>query len=339
MSGSVATDVEHPEQSIEVEVPAPTETAIEVEVPAPKQIAVVGYTESKKDAPWGDPAWERWLCNDLVRFCPNDWHRLYDVHAIKDIKADTQHDSFLKGNPRKLEDGSDSNEVALDGRPVYVMKADSDWPTAVTFPKDEVTEAFGDYFTNSISWMVAHAMLEIRGCAVLYAEANLAAMAEYAKGQGEGAASFCQQASVGLYDALVRDYEATCAIHIYGVDMAVSGEYGAQRPSCEHILGVAQGRGIQTYIPLSSDLLKITAMYGAENDSAMYAKFTERRDELMKRGRHLESVIGQQQTQLAQIQGALETTNYVIGVWCNPRGEREPEATTETTPEQLPEAA
>lgn len=51
-------------------------------------------------------------------------------------------------------------------------------------------------------------------------------------------------------------------IHIYGVDMAHSSEYGSQRPSCEYFLGIAQGRGIKIYTPPESTLLKTAYLYG-----------------------------------------------------------------------------
>lgn len=329
MSGSVVTDTERPVQ----------DTDEVVEVPAPRRIEVIGYTESRKEAHWGDPTWEKWLCNDLARFVPDEWHRVYDVHAIADIKKDAAHDAFLKGGARQIEDGG-NNQVALNGRPVYVMhKPPADWPTAVQLPKDECLEAFGDYFTNSISWMIAHAMLEIREAARETADIKTEAARKYA--EDTGTQDFFDQTAIGLHAAFMHDYEAQCAIHVYGVDMATSGEYGGQRPSCEYLLGIARGRGIETYVPISSDLLKTTAMYGAENDSAMYAKFKEREEELVKRGQHLESTIANANTQLAQIQGALETTRYVIGVWCNPRGTRDKDTndSAPTSEAQLPEAA
>lgn len=51
-------------------------------------------------------------------------------------------------------------------------------------------------------------------------------------------------------------------IHIYGVDMATDTEYAAQRNCCEYWLGIAQGRGIKTYVPQTSDLLKTVGEYG-----------------------------------------------------------------------------
>jgi hypothetical protein len=35
-------------------------------------------------------------------------------------------------------------------------------PNAVPYPRDEVVEHFGKYFTNTVSWMIAHAIIENR---------------------------------------------------------------------------------------------------------------------------------------------------------------------------------
>jgi hypothetical protein len=78
---------------------------------------------------------------------------------------------------------------------------------------------FGDYFTNSISFMLALAIDE------------------------------------GYH-----------TIQVYGVDMAQESEYNFQRPSCEYFLGIAKGRGIEIFLPKTSDLLKVRWMYGYEDE-------------------------------------------------------------------------
>ena len=44
-------------------------------------------------------------------------------------------------------------------------------------------------------------------------------------------------------------YEGYTDISLYGVDMAVSGEYEYQRPSCEYMIGYCEGKGINFYLP------------------------------------------------------------------------------------------
>ncbi len=113
--------------------------------------------------------------------------------------------------------------------------------------------------------------------------------------------------------------EGVTHLAIFGVDMATGGEYAAQRPSCEWMLGIAQGMGVEVEIPESSDLLKSSGVYGTGADSALHAKMIERRDELKQRIEQVNGQMAQLQAQGAQLQGAQETTMYVLDVWCHPR--------------------
>lgn len=257
--------------------------------PAERKIAIVGFTSSNQQAPWGKPGWEIWICNNLWKFCPDKWHRLYDLHNLKTIQEDEEHLAFLSGEKQKHQSGSD---VEIGNRPVVTFYPQKEWKTAQLFPKEPIVEKLGRYFTNSISWMIAHALME-----------------------------------------------GVTELHIYGVDMATGGEYAAQRPSAEFMIGIAIGMGVQVHIPEESDLLKLSAMYGAEDDSALAAKVTSHEADLLKRGEGMQQQLGALQQQvrqgelsLAKIQGALETTRYFKSVWVNPRTttRHKGEATTAT---------
>lgn len=233
-----------------------------------KKIAIIGFTSSRDEAPWGQPGWEIWTCNNLHAHLRPDqqWDRLYDLHDYKTISGDKAHEAFL----RTCE------------KPVVVWNPLPEWPSATAFPKDQALASFGRYFNNSISWMIAAAILE-----------------------------------------------GVTELHIYGVDMAQggdangNGEYARQRPSCEWMVGMAQGRGIKVFIPETSDLMKVSALYGVDDDSPLYAKLSAREKELAGRQAQLQNQLNQGQIQLAQIMGALENTRYFRSVWTNPRGTRD----------------
>lgn len=240
-----------------------------------KKIAIVGFTKSRELAPWDDPSFNIWICNNLWRFCPDKWHRLYDLHDVESIRSDREHEAYLR----------------TTAKPVIVWNPRPEWPASEAYPKEAITASMGRYFSNSISWMVAHAI-----------------------------------------------YEGATEIHVYGVDMAqggggAAGEYASQRPSCEYFLGLAAGRGVKVYVPPQSDLLKVSAMYGVESDSALRIKLEEREKELAERMNQLQGQRGQLEAQLNQIAGALENTKYFKTVWTNPRGQRDgaeaPEALAE----------
>ncbi len=176
--------------------------------PPLKKVAIVGFSQHKTEAPYNDPTFEIWGLNDLHESIPR-WNRWFEMHSdaqIKDYCSRKQGKPYLEG-------------LAGLGVPVYMQKPRPEVPTSVEYPLERMKAQFGDYFTNSISFMLALAIDE--------------------------------------------GYQV---IHVYGVDMAQDSEYSQQRPSCEYFLGIARGRGIQTYLPKTSDLLKVRWMYGYEDE-------------------------------------------------------------------------
>ena len=73
-----------PSKPAKVTVSTPEDVARESATPArpEKRIAIVGFTASRDQAPWGDPDWEIWICNNLWKIVPDKWHRLYDLHDL-----------------------------------------------------------------------------------------------------------------------------------------------------------------------------------------------------------------------------------------------------------------
>lgn len=135
--------------------PPPVTTAVATDEPAPRtkrKIGIVGYTGSRRLAPYGDPEWELWGLNnlhlaediDVTKF--DAW---FDLHPRTDIVKDEVHRRWLEGGSAGLPCfvWGDSN-----GEPP------ADWPKAVAFPQQHILESFPPYFTNSISWMTALAI-------------------------------------------------------------------------------------------------------------------------------------------------------------------------------------
>lgn len=295
-------DVAVIETPLVVEEAAPLAT-----VPPGRNIAIVGYTSTRGQAPFDDPSYEVWACNNLHKFIPDKWDRLYDLHPNDEIVKDTEHEAFL----RKCR------------KPVFVWEPRAEWPASVAFPKDDCTAAFGRYFTNSISWMTAHAIMEISAAAVPWAETQVAALLVDNPGLEPFKPMMMQTAVLTFYS------ESTIAI--YGVDMAQGTEYAAQRPSCEYFLGLARGMGIQTFIPAASDLLKNLALYGAEDDAPIRAKMDMREQELTERMGQMQAQQQELFAHLNQMQGALEDTRYWKGVWLNPHANRDGSAKQDET--------
>lgn len=117
-----------------------------------KTCAIVGFAPTWQQTPWDDPAIELWGMNALHRVAgEHNWARWYQLHDI-DVdhgKNDFDHLGWLR---------------AQKTLPVYMWEEHIEKyeiPGAVPFPKEQVMDFFGtDYFTNTVSWMVAHAIMD-----------------------------------------------------------------------------------------------------------------------------------------------------------------------------------
>lgn len=251
------------------------------------KIAIVGFTSSLHDAPWGDPEWDVIGCNNLHNQIPDLWPRAtgwFNLHEWDGIKDDQAHVDWLNAGHMPV---WMFPEVIEEGR-----AAGNPLPSAVPFPRDELLAQFKGqlagwrYYTNSVSWMIAFATARIL--------AN--------SGDGE--------------------------IALYGVDMATSGEYGIQRPSCEYWLGVAEGAGIKVTIAKKADLLKCAFLYGTGDGDEFIVKLDSRIAELEGKiaeangqWEMLRSQMEQTRYFQHQFTGALEDCRYWRGVWVQQAGD------------------
>jgi hypothetical protein len=90
---------------------------------------------------------------DLIGF--NDPSPLY---------ADLEFTRWYELHSRKKVDAGDDEPRHLRALccPVYMIEPHPEVPDSVPYPKDEVLKVFPPYFTNSVSWILAHAILEGR---------------------------------------------------------------------------------------------------------------------------------------------------------------------------------
>ena len=114
------------------------------------KVAIVGWASSSRDlTPFADESIEIWGCNELGAVFPHAgqrwdvWFNLHDREVIEKVGQERM--AFLK------------NQTV----PVYMKEEHEDVPAAVAFPFDEIREWAGrDYFTSSIAWMVAFAVMQ-----------------------------------------------------------------------------------------------------------------------------------------------------------------------------------
>ncbi len=253
------------------------------DIPAISKICIVGFADGHRDlAPWDDNTMEFWGLNRLHMVLQNrvpKFDRWFELHSLQKFyldNNDTVHAAFLhdfKG-------------------PVYIRPNDADLmdiPAAVPYPIEKIMGMFGGYFTNSVSWILALAIMELAPAAA-------------------------------AFQADPKNVEAP-ELHVFGVDMAQdtlqTAEYGEQRPSCEYFLGWATAMGILITLPEGSDLLKASHLYGFDDTDPMRGKHQARLVELAGRRAAMQAQLDQGDAERAklvagvnQLQGAEQDEQY-----------------------------
>lgn len=116
-------------------------------VPVKENIAIVGFASSRSRAPYDDPSWEIWGVNEL--YMVEDVKRidvLFELHDLSWIREG-------KRNPKHIE------WLKKASIPIWMQAHYDEIPQSVPFPKDQLVERFGRYFTNTISWEIALAIV------------------------------------------------------------------------------------------------------------------------------------------------------------------------------------
>ena len=120
-----------------------------------KRIAILGFAESWKQAPFADETVEFWGLNELWKYLPK-WHRWFEVHDGDTLGATT----------RDLSEGEQKRHLEWLARthdkPIYMQPqfCDGRFPNAVRYPLDDMIAMFGRYFTSTIGYMLALAISE-----------------------------------------------------------------------------------------------------------------------------------------------------------------------------------
>jgi len=259
----------------------------QAELPTMK-IAIVGCSDTKHLAPYDDLSWDIWAMNNSFVHTKrqNLW---FEIHSIKFDKGHYLRRDLIR--PGVFRWSPEFRGVSVDE--YMKMLADLDVPTLMqkhwdcipkseAYPLADIVKTFGNYFTNSVSFMIALAIKRI-------VEAKNAGTI----GRGE--------------------------IGCWGVDMATNTEYGPQRPSCEFFLGIAAGLQIAITIPPEADLLKTRFMYGFQEREAQAweEKMLSMMNAMQGRKAAAEAKRNKMDTQVLQYTGAIEAIREVQRIWSN----------------------
>jgi hypothetical protein len=244
--------------------------------PAKKEkVCIVGCSNTKDLAPYHrTDEFEFWGVNNLFLTLPDmPWTRWWEIHLIENEGGKWLRRKEPEFRGQKVEEYLKA--LAKLPCPVYMQTTNPLVPNAIEYPLAAVLNDCGNYFTNTISYQIALAILE----------------------------KFKE-------------------IHVYGVDMAVDTEYAWQRPSCEYLLGVAAGRGIEICMPDACDLLKTRFLYGFQEQQSL--PWEEKTKNTRKTIAKKKSAAIQQmqfaQKQIDQYTGAELTLDEMLKAWKNVTG-------------------
>jgi hypothetical protein len=132
-----------------------------------KRIAVVGCSDTKVLAPYDDTSWDIWAMNNAFVFTKR-FTKWFEIHPIKFENRRFYRRQLIKPGVFKWADnfrGQPMNDymqsLANLNVPVYMQKHWDVIPKSVEYPLKEILSRFGNYFTNSVSYMIAMAIKEI----------------------------------------------------------------------------------------------------------------------------------------------------------------------------------
>jgi len=115
-----------------------------------KKIAILGTaTDSRREVPFEHEIskggeWEIWGLSERPEDVPV-WSRWFELHNLERKRTKSP------GYWAQLKNMT---------KPLYVAHAHPELPKALIFPKDEITQYWGTYFTNTVSWLIAFAYME-----------------------------------------------------------------------------------------------------------------------------------------------------------------------------------
>lgn len=253
----------------------------------PRKIAIIGKAPSSALlAPYGDPDWEVWILNTLgsAKEVPR-WDRQFELHDI-----------CLAKNPGF---GNYYQFLAEESgrRPVYLRDdPPADFKGGIRYPYAEVQSCFAgfvgrDYFTNTVSWMVALAIYE-HHLGRMHHEPETAPRRPVEH--------------IGMWGVDMAQHNSAYSATNAG---PFASEYARQRPSVEYWIGVAEGRGIKLTIPPQSDILKTACLYGFHTNET-FKKLQARDQELAQRIAHAQQREQQAHDEAIYLSGAREGARY-----------------------------
>lgn len=257
---------------------------------------MLGFAETRVEAPFADQTWEIWGCNNVFAYVPRV-DVTFELHKLLNL-GNRRHAEYFDWMAKGCPSGPRPTT------PIFMIEPRPEWPTSQRFPFEKIQaifqEAHGtDYWTSSIAWMLASAIHELTVEVTVTDESG-----------GE---------------RKLRIAAPGAELSLYGINMSADSEYASQRPAVEYYLGIARGMGIPVFIPPVSDLCKSSAVYGlgttaplAIKARAMIEQSVAAKQPLLQRQAQMQQEQLQIQYQLGSFDGQKETWKYIERIYTQP---------------------
>ena len=116
-----------------------------------RKIAMVGGASTLRHTPWHDPTWEIWAHHSCRHLCVREPDLYFDLHPPD-----------LWRNPKKkFWDPHYLDWLKANRTPIMMQKVYAEAPASIKYPFESMaTEFYRGYMTNTVSYMVALALME-----------------------------------------------------------------------------------------------------------------------------------------------------------------------------------
>lgn len=120
-----------------------------------RKVAILGFAETVKDAPFNDPSWELWAMNGFHRHMPEISEERYslwfDMHSLEYITS--------YGHAAKVPGQQEAWLAQPHPFPILMLEEHPEFPSVNRYPIEKIVESLGrDYFTSSVAYALAIAL-------------------------------------------------------------------------------------------------------------------------------------------------------------------------------------
>jgi len=235
------------------------------------KVAIVGFAPTWTEAPFHSDDYEIWGLNELYKIIPItdiERYRWFQLHRDwRTARRDENHVDWIKAQQM----------------PIYMWDTEDDVPASVEYPLKELVQYIGyagDYFTNSISYMIALALrMDFHHIAVY--GVDMAHTIEHAQ----------QRPSCEFWLGLQKGKE------LMARDWAKAGIYNGPQYSL--------------YVPQGADLLKTPFLYGYQSDNAFKVKIKGRLKELTEKLQGAKGQLNETSTAMQRAVGSVQTFQWI----------------------------